>query len=430
MKAEADSSNAGADMLAPPPGTRVVVAMSGGVDSSVATALLVDRGYDVVGISLRLAEERPGGSSSGCCSLEDFQDAARVADALGVPHYVFDMREAFARDVIAPFVEEYLAGRTPSPCILCNRSIKFSALRRRAAELGAAWVATGHYARRDHDGTHFRLRRGLDAGKDQSYFLFEMDQAGLAHTLFPVGDMTKDEVRSYATSRGIVTAGKADSQEICFVPDGRYAEFVEKVAPGRTRAGRVVDAAGNVVGQHEGVHRFTVGQRRGLGIAHSDPLYVESIDAASATVQVAARSDLRRGGLVADGVVWTSGQSEPDGARIDARIRYRHRDIAATVVRSDQSEVELRFDVPEEAITPGQAVVFYRGDAVVGGAWIRRSLPVVEAVAPTSDLGALVSGPGASTSVVSASLSAGGASPTEAAAPAAAAPQPVEGSVP
>jgi tRNA-specific 2-thiouridylase len=360
----------------PPAGARVVVAMSGGVDSSVATALLVERGYDVVGISLRLAEERPGGQSSGCCSLEDFQDAARVADALGVPHYVFDMREAFRRDVITPFVDEYLAGRTPSPCILCNRSIKFSALRKRAAELGAEWVATGHYARRDHDGTRFRLLQGTDPGKDQSYFLFEMDQKGLSHTLFPVGDMTKEEVRAYAASRGIVTAGKADSQEICFVPDGRYAEFVEKVAASRTRGGDFVDGEGRVLGRHEGVHRFTVGQRRGLGIAHSEPLYVESVDAATGSVRVGERAALRRGGLVADNVVWTSGVTPDDGTSFTARIRYRHRGVGASVFTPAPGMAELRFDEAVEAISPGQAVVFYRGDEVIGGGWIRESLPV------------------------------------------------------
>jgi tRNA-specific 2-thiouridylase len=360
----------------PEPGARVVVAMSGGVDSSVAAAMLVEQGYEVVGISLRLAEERPGGASSGCCSLEDFQDAARVAAALGVPHYVFDMREAFARDVVAPFVEEYLAGRTPSPCILCNRSIKFSALRRRAAELGAQWVATGHYARRDFDGSRFRLRTGVDAAKDQSYFLFETGQEALAHTLFPVGELTKEAVRAYASSHGIVTAGKADSQEICFVPDGRYAEFVEKAAPGRIRAGQVVSEEGAVLAAHEGVHRFTVGQRKGLGIAHHEPLYVEAIDAAAGTVRVAARTALRRGGLLADGAVWTSGEAETPGARFEARIRYRHRGAPATLVHHDGGVVELAFDQPEEAVTPGQAVVFYRGDVVVGGAWIRESLPV------------------------------------------------------
>jgi tRNA-specific 2-thiouridylase len=374
---ESRVSGVGTPVL-PPAGARVVVAMSGGVDSSVATALLVERGYEVVGISLRLAEERPGGQSSGCCSLEDFQDAARVAEALGVPHYVFDMREAFQRDVITPFVDEYLAGRTPSPCILCNRSIKFSALRKRAAELGAEWVATGHYARRDHDGTRFRLLQGRDPGKDQSYFLFEMDQNGLAHTLFPVGEMTKDEVRAYAVSRGIVTANKADSQEICFVPDGRYADFVEKVAAARTRAGDLVDGEGRVLGRHEGVHRYTVGQRRGLGIAHPEPLYVESVDAASGRVRVGERAALRRGGLVADGIVWTSGQALPDGASFDARIRYRHRGARASVFTPQPGTAELRFDEPVEAISPGQAVVFYRADEVLGGGWIRESLPVAD----------------------------------------------------
>jgi tRNA-specific 2-thiouridylase len=355
----------------PAAGTRVVVAMSGGVDSSVAAALLVEQGCEVVGISLRLAEERPGGTSSGCCSLEDFQDAARVADALGVPHYVFDMREAFRRDVITPFVEEYLAGRTPSPCILCNRSIKFSALRRRAAELGAEWVATGHYARCDHDGHALRLLRGRDRAKDQSYFLFEMGQAELARTLFPVGDLTKEEVRAYATSRGIVTASKAESQEICFVPDGRYADFVEKLAPGRARGGEVIDAQGRVLGRHEGVHRYTVGQRRGLGIAHPEPLYVDAVDPTTATVHVATRSALLRGGLVADQAVWTSGQPEPDGARVEARIRYRHRGVASTILRRENGGVELRFDEPEDAITPGPAVGFLPGGVVGGGGGVR-----------------------------------------------------------
>ena len=361
--------------IVPEPGERVVVAMSGGVDSSVAAAMLVESGFEVIGISLRLAEERPGGSSSGCCSLEDFQDAARVADALGIPHYVFDMREAFKRDVITPFVEEYLAGRTPSPCILCNRSIKFSALRRRAAELGARWVASGHYAIRDHDGTRFRLRCGHDPGKDQSYFLFEMSQDGLAHTLFPVGEMSKAEVRAYAVDHGIVTAGKADSQEICFVPDGRYAEFVEKIAPDRIRAGSFVSADGKPLGEHGGVHRFTVGQRRGLGISGAEPVYVEAVDAKTGVVQVAPRAALLRSGLVADGVVWTSGTPEADGARVQARIRYRHRGGMATVFTTQDGSMELHFDEPEAAISPGQAVVLYRGDEVVGGGWIRSALP-------------------------------------------------------
>jgi tRNA-specific 2-thiouridylase len=353
---------------------RIVVAMSGGVDSSVAAALLAEQGHEVVGISLRLAPEREQRSSSGCCSIEDFQDAGRVANAVGIPHYVFDMREEFERDVIKPFVGEYLAGRTPSPCILCNREIKFGILHRRAAELGAATVATGHYARIERDGGRYRLRRGRDGGKDQSYFLFEMGQAELATSLFPVGDMSKDEVRAHASRLGLPVADKPDSQEVCFVADGRYAEFIAAAAPDRVRPGTIRDAEGTVLGEHNGVHAFTVGQRRGLGISADAPLYVSAIDAERRTVTVAQKAELACNGLVADGASWIADRPEPVGARIEARIRYRHTPVAATLTRSDDDQVEIRFDEPVFAVTPGQATVFYRGDEVIGGAWIRAGI--------------------------------------------------------
>lgn len=360
---------------------RIVVAMSGGVDSSVAAGLLAEQGHEVIGISLRLAPEPPAGqarNSSGCCSIEDFQDAARVATAIGVPHYVFDMREEFERAVISPFVNEYLAGRTPSPCILCNREIKFSLLHQKAFELGASAVATGHYARIEQANGRYRLLRGHDHHKDQSYFLFEMGQQELATTLFPVGMLAKDAVREHAVRMGLPVAEKPDSQEVCFVPDGRYAEFVARVAADRIRPGEIRTARGDVVGTHDGIHGYTVGQRRGLGISAPNPLYVSEIDADTATVTVAERSALQAVGLIADDVRWVAGRAEPNGARIEARIRYRHEAAPATVTTNGGDNVEIRFDRPQSAITPGQATVFYRGDEVIGGGWIRRAVALAD----------------------------------------------------
>jgi len=312
------------------PRTRIVVAMSGGVDSSVAAALLAERGYEVIGVSLRLAEEGAGRRSSGCCSLENFRDAARVAETISIPHYVFDLREQFEEGVIRPFVAEYLSGRTPSPCITCNSVIKFGALRRKARQLGARFVATGHYARIDRAGDRYRLLRGCDAGKDQSYFLFEMTQSELASTMLPVGSLPKTEVRRIAAERGLPVADKAESQEICFVPDGRYAEFVERVATA-PRGGEIRDRNGNVLGRHRGVHRFTIGQRRGLGVSADRALYVSAIDARTATVTVASREDLATWGLEAERVSWVAGRPEPPGARVQVKIRSRHSAVPARI---------------------------------------------------------------------------------------------------
>lgn len=360
--------------------TRVLVAMSGGVDSSVAAALLREHGYDVVGVAMRLAPEHAGriaARRSICCSHDDFENARRVAERLDFPFYVVDLRADFARRVIGNFVAEYVAGRTPNPCVRCNLEIKFDRLWQRARAIGAEFVATGHYARivRDEEG-QFGLARARDAAKDQSYFLFTLGQTELERTLFPLGAMTKREVRDYARRLGLRNADKAESQEICFVPDGDYARFVEDaVAPAALRAGRVVDDAGHPLGAHRGVHHFTVGQRRGLGIAAAAPLYVRELRAASAEVVVARREALASRGLVAADVRLIS-PSTAAGTPIpiEAKIRYRHPALPATLTMVAPDRAEVLFNGAGPAVSPGQACVFYRRDQVLGGGFIERAL--------------------------------------------------------
>jgi tRNA-uridine 2-sulfurtransferase len=356
---------------------RVVVAMSGGVDSSVAAAILAEQGHDVVGLSMQLYDQSdPDRHFGSCCSIDDLHDARRVAAALDIPHYIMNFEKQFEEQVVGNFVREYAAGRTPLPCAHCNSDLKFATLAERAAGMGARFVATGHYARVDYDDTagRYRLRRGVDEGKDQAYFLFSLTQEQLASAVFPVGDLSKDDVRAHARRLGLAVADKPDSQEICFIPDDNYARFVEERAPEMAMAGSVVDQSGQVLGGHGGIHRFTVGQRRGLGISSPTgaPLYVLALRPANGQVVVGPRAALEETRLTASGVNWID---VPPLAprRVTAQIRHRHRAAPATVRAfqdGDRLRAEAIFDEPQMAVTPGQAVVFYDGDAVVGGGWI------------------------------------------------------------
>jgi tRNA-specific 2-thiouridylase len=347
--------------------------MSGGVDSSVAAALLAEQGHRVIGLSMQLYDASGDRAFGSCCSIDDLHDARKVAAAIDIPHYIMNFERQFDEQVISNFVGEYAAGRTPLPCARCNSDLKFATLAERAHALGADHVATGHYARveRDSQSGRYLLKRGVDRSKDQAYFLFSLTQEQLAAALFPVGDRQKDAVRDYARRRRLPVAGKPDSQEICFIPDHDYKAFVDRERPHAARPGAIVDESGHVLGLHEGVHRFTVGQRKGLGLAHSTPvpLYVLSLDPSEGRVTVGPKPSLERTTLEASGVNWIVDRPSAP-LRVTAQIRHRHEAAPATIVADGDARATVTFDLPQIAITPGQAVVFYQGDVVAGGGWI------------------------------------------------------------
>jgi tRNA-specific 2-thiouridylase len=351
---------------------RIVVAMSGGVDSSVAAALLAEQGHDVVGLSMQLYDNSDPNSAFGsCCSIDDLHDARRVAAAINIPHYIVNFERRFQDTVVSNFVQEYASGRTPLPCAHCNSDLKFATLADRAWAFGADAVATGHYARvrRDAATGRYLLERGVDPSKDQAYFLFSLTQEQLARAVFPVGDRPKDAVREYARARHLPVADKPDSQEICFIPDNDYAKFVESSVSETARDGLIVDQEGRVLGTHEGIHRFTVGQRKGLGLSSHSPMYVLALRPADQQVIVGPKQALERTTLTASGVNWII--ERPSAAiRATAQIRHRHHAAPATIRALDGGRAEVVFDTPQIAITPGQAVVFYDGDTVLGGGWI------------------------------------------------------------
>jgi tRNA-specific 2-thiouridylase len=367
---------------------KIAVAMSGGVDSSAAAAILKEQGHELVGFTMQLWDQRRGINvdengdelPSRCCSLDDVYDARRVAEELGFPFYVLNLERDFERDVVQPFVTSYLNGETPIPCVSCNSRLKFASLDRLAASLGCEKVATGHYARVEFDGAtkRYKLLCGLNRQKDQSYFLWELTQDQLSRALFPLGEMSKPEARDAARQHGLAVAEKKESQEICFVPDGDYAGFIDRYLEAEDEtervpgAGEIVDTAGRVIGGHTGIHRYTIGQRRGIGIADERPLYVISLEAEKNRVTVGSREELLSREFTAAGVNWISLEDPREPVQAEVRIRYRHMPALASITPLADHRVRVIFDEPQRAITPGQATVFYRGDEVAGGGWIVR----------------------------------------------------------
>jgi len=363
----------------------IAVAMSGGVDSSTVAAMLRAEGHQVIGLTMQLWNQRrlaghpgmPEAVQGRCCSLDDVYDARRVAETLGIPYYVVNHEERFERDVVRPFVEEYLSGRTPIPCSLCNNHLKFDQLLIVAQQIGADALATGHYARVEYDERRGRwlLRRAADLSKDQTYFLFGLTQEQLSRTIFPLGEMSKPQVRELARQHGLALAEKPDSQEICFVPGGDYKVFLDAYLAERGEsipdtAGQLVFTDGEVIGEHNGIHNFTVGQRKGLGVATGTPLYVIQIKGDARQVVVGGSDQLYSRTLRVHRANLIAVQDLAEPMRVTVKIRHRHEAAPATIVETGEDEILVTFDEPQRAITPGQAAVFYDGDVVIGGGWI------------------------------------------------------------
>lgn len=354
---------------------KVVVGMSGGVDSSMAAALLQEEGYDVIGITLQIWEATGPEVEGGCCSNSAIDDARRVAFILGIPHYVMNFRSYFEETVVDYFTQSYLAGQTPNPCLACNKHVKFGEMLRKARGLGAEYIATGHYAQvlRDPESERFLLTQSADPRKDQTYALYMLTQDQLAHTLFPLADYPKDQIRKMANERGLGVGNKPDSQEICFVPDDNYASFVQERSPGLIKPGQFVDLSGNYLGRHQGIIHYTVGQRKGLGVTFGKPMFVVGLNPQTNEVVLGENSDVFTDTLWAIDLNWISIPYLKEPLKVKAKIRYNSSGAQATIypgkTGADQ-EVMVRFDEPQRAVTPGQAVVFYQGNIVVGGGTI------------------------------------------------------------
>jgi tRNA-specific 2-thiouridylase len=354
---------------------RVVAAMSGGVDSSVAAALLKEEGYEVIGVTMQIYASSADGFG-GCGGISAIEDAQRVADKLGIPHYVMDFKDIFSREVIADFCHEYSLGRTPNPCIRCNQHIKFGALLEKAGELGADFVVTGHHARVVKAGTEGRylLKKGIDQRKDQSYVLYPLTQRQLSRALLPIGNFTKQRVREIAAGLGLSVAVKPESQEICFIPDSDYPQFLKEFIPQAAKPGPIIDKEGTVLGEHRGILFYTVGQRKRLGISAREPLYVTAIDRERNTIIVGGRQEVYSSQLIASRLNWIAGDRLGQPVAVTAKIRYLHQAAEAVVTPLGSDQVHVRFNRPQLAVTPGQAIVFYHGDNVLGGGLIERAV--------------------------------------------------------